>query len=73
MWTPPLNEKILKLYDVYERLEEAINQTKWYEFLWRKRLKNTLSIMKLIAATIGFQEAIKDLKEFGILTSSNDN
>ena len=66
---PPAGENsgLYHLYKIYDTFEEMIKNTKWYEFLWRKRLKQTLDTLRYVGAIRGFETAIKDLEECGIL------
>lgn len=58
---------IYKLYKVYNEYEERIKKTKWYEFSLRSRLKNELNDLRSQGAITGFNMALKDLEEFGII------
>lgn len=57
------------LYEAYSTLEEQINETKWYEFMWRKRLRDTLSTLRYFGAIKGFEAGINDLVDAGILNN----
>jgi len=56
-----------KLYKVYADMEKEIKSTKWYQFVRRSRLKRQLLEMRCEGARIGFETAIAELEQCGML------
>lgn len=63
----------LKIFEIYNILEKQIKNTKWYEFLWRRKLKNTLKTIKYQAACEGMMIALNDLHTMGIIKIKNNS
>lgn len=58
---------MFSLWKAYEELERLIETTKWWEFLWRRRLKITLDTLQYLASIKAFETALVDLEECGML------
>jgi len=58
---------IVHLYIAYDKYEAMIKETKWYQFIRRSRLKKELFKARIQGANLGFQLALKDLADCGII------
>jgi len=49
------------------KLQRELEELKWWQFIKKHKLNNQIFEMKVIGARIGFELAINDLEEMGMI------